>query len=1044
MIKNKDELASFIGASRIKSLLSKNLFSGLSGISDQTLESLLIALIASPPQNQKRGVLCLLVDEKSAKQAAGLTRFWSKQLDLRLPVFLFPEDKNQIISSFLLGQEQIVFSSFANSLAPLLINKQGLERQSLVFDQDSLFSLTEIKQQLLSLGYQRNKQAGQPGEFSVRGEIIDIFLTGAAEPARLVLSGSSIESIKQFSFKTKADLHQLDSLTVPPQEIPAGPAMLLNYLPPNSLVILQNLEEIKSQLPKKEFLELKRVQEKFKTFDFHFFPSSQNGILELELKSIPRFFGQDKKLLAFLNEQKSKKHKTLIITSRPKIINSCLANIKNHGAYFKVLESTPGATGFIWPDQKLAVISDQEIFKRPFRQQNLKKDGQADFLSSIKEGDLVVHLDHGIGRFVGTCENILEGIKKEYFCLGYAEGDKLFVPIETAEKLSKYVGSANPKLHRLHGSSWHSIKQKAARDTLQFARKLLLRQAEREVVKGKALKGSVPEEKQLADSFDFEETADQETVIQEVVSDLEKTRPMDRLIVGDVGFGKTEIAVRAAFKAVLAAAQVVVLAPTTVLAQQHYDTFCARLKGFACDISILSRFQSKPEQKKTVERIKKGTCDIVIGTHRLLQKDIKFANLGLVIIDEEQRFGVAQKEILKRFQPAVHVLTLTATPIPRTLHLSLAGLRNISVICTPPQGRLPIATAIHQFSPEIIKKAIEEEIARQGQVYYLHNDIGTIAPTTDWLKKLVPKARIVFGHGQMPEHELMEIFQKFDNNQIDVLVSTTIIENGLDLPNVNTLIVEEATEFGLAQLYQLRGRIGRGCRQAYAYFFYKSHKLSGDAKKRLRALLEANELGTGYELARRDMEIRGIGNIIGLEQHGNACAIGLHLYTSLLAQAITEIKTGERPEPIRDIAIDLPLEVRIPLSFESNPIKRIKLYQQLSRIRELAELKKAAKLMAHKKELPRVVENLFDLLEIRILAQKSNIASIDTVVKREDGILKRIAIFKYLKPLGKETLDQLDKISERWSLGNFQAKIALDQLGKDWIKKIKQIVNIFK
>lgn len=1043
---SRSDLENFIRDSGLNDWSNKTPPQGISGIPNLTLTALILAHINHSPCHKKRGILCLLNSEEKAEQLKNLTCFWLDQLNFNLPCLLFPKQRNQVISTLFLGSgSAVTFASLKEALASDLATLKQLSAQSIIIDCQSRLNLTELKNQLAKQGYQRNKLTGQMGEFSIRGEILDIFPYGYSNPARLVLAGNKVESINQFDFQTKNNLGQLAQVVITPQQIPAGPAALHDYLADNTLLVPQDPEELASRLTKKEYLAFKRLTEKFRSFSFYFFPTENKNVIPADIRSVPMFLGKEEKFISWLREQKDNKVKTIILTRQPKTISRHLARIKNYPSFIKIIKCPAMASGFFWPDKKLAVISDQEIFAHyQVTKPRVAQEADQEFLSSIKEGDFVVHFDHGIGRFVGMKENILEGVKKEYFYLEYAEQDKLFVPVETAEKLSKYIGLGHPISHRLHGAAWHSIRQRVGKDTLEFAKRLLARQAQRETIKGETFASPSQEEQQLAQSFIYQETPDQERTIGEVRRDLQKEKPMDRLIVGDVGFGKTEIAVRAAFAAVGNEKQVALLAPTTVLAQQHYDTFRERLKDFPCAIALLSRFQTKSEQKKIIAKIKKGTADIVIGTHRLLQKDINFANLGLVIIDEEQRFGVDQKEIFKKLNPRVHLLTLTATPIPRTLHLSLAGLRNISVIRTPPPGRLPITTVIQPYTEELTKKAIMEEVARRGQVYFLHNDIETIRLTTQALRKLAPKARIDYAHGRLIEKKLIDIFKNFDTKRIDVLVSTTIIENGLDLPNVNTLIVEDATQFGLAQLYQLRGRIGRGPRQAYAYFFYQSQKLSLDAKKRLRALLEAKELGTGYELARRDMEIRGIGNIVGPQQHGNACAIGLHLYTSLLQQAIAEIKTGQTPPPIREVPINLPLEVAIPNSFEPDQSKRIKLYQRLSGIRKISDLRNEAKRLTQQKDLPEPMKNLFELLEIRILAQKNNIASIDTFNQNEDGVLKKVVIFKYIKPLSSELLDQLYKISDSWIIGNWQAKISLEQLGHDWLTKIKKVVNIFQ
>jgi len=496
--------------------------------------------------------------------------------------------------------------------------------------------------------------------------------------------------------------------------------------------------------------------------------------------------------------------------------------------------------------------------------------------------------------------------------------------------------------------------------------------------------------------------------------------------------------------------QVALLSPTTILTQQHYDTFKERLKKFSVKVGILSRFETEKEQDDTITKLKSGLIDIVIGTHRLLSSDVNFKNLGLIIIDEEQRFGVKAKEKLKALRTHAHILTLTATPIPRTLNIALAGVRDISIIETPPEGRLPIQTYIEPYSEEIIKKTINAELKRKGQIYYLHNKVETISFAAKELKKLITKAKVGIAHGRLPERELAKAMQNFDTRQTDMLVCSTIIENGLDLPNVNTLIVDNATNFGLAQLYQLRGRIGRGERQAYAYFLYHRKKLKGNAKKRLQALMEAKKLGSGFQLALRDLEIRGAGNILGREQHGKVSAIGLSLYTRLLAQAIEELKFGKVQEPVRDIIIDLPLESYIPQKFLPEE-ERLMLYQKMAGIFSLDELKELKDKMIRsrtkeeQRTFPVELLNLFEILEIKILAQKTDISHIDTtLVTDEFGHQKRKLLIKFLFPIKPENLAKLLQKNPDWKFSDDSIKISFDQLGKNWLTELKKVIRTFQ
>jgi transcription-repair coupling factor (superfamily II helicase) len=523
---------------------------------------------------------------------------------------------------------------------------------------------------------------------------------------------------------------------------------------------------------------------------------------------------------------------------------------------------------------------EKEILKKRLKSQKIFSD-----LKGLKPGDYIVHLDHGIGIYNGQ-----ETINKEqYYVLEYAEGDKLYVPFGLERKLSRYIGFSEPKISRLGTLTWIKTKKKVKEEAEKFAKELLKIYAKREIVtRPPYLRSEMV--KYLKETFPFEETPDQEKAIQDIEKDLEKERPMDRLICGDVGFGKTEVALRAMVRVVESGYQAAMLCPTTILANQHYQNFKKRLKNLPIEVGILTRIQTKKEQKEIIEKLKEGKIDILVGTHRILSKDVEFKRLGLLVIDDEHKFGVRQKEKLKKLRVQLDVLSLSATPIPRTLYLSLSGLREISLIQTPPTGRLPIKTFIFPFSEKVIKEAIEKELKRGGQVYYLHNRIENINSVKNFLEGLLPNVKFGIAHGRLNEKELVKVMENFQNKKIDVLIATTIIEAGLDLPNVNTLIVADSTKLGLSQAYQIRGRIGRSNVRAFAYFLYPQ-RLTPLAKERLKALKEAEELGSGYKIALKDLELRGAGNILGKEQSGNINKVGLNLYCQMLAEAIEKLKT---------------------------------------------------------------------------------------------------------------------------------------------------------
>jgi transcription-repair coupling factor (superfamily II helicase) len=615
------------------------------------------------------------------------------------------------------------------------------------------------------------------------------------------------------------------------------------------------------------------------------------------------------------------------------------------------------------------------------------------FFSDVAPGDYVVHIEHGIGLFQGLTKLTVDGTEREYLQVDYAAGDKLYVPIHQVDRLSRYVGVGDrpPFVNRLGTTDWARVKARAKRAVEDIARDLLELYSAREVILGYAFSPDTPWQAELETAFPYIETKDQVAAVEAVKADMEQIKPMDRLICGDVGYGKTEVALRAAFKSVMDGKQVALLVPTTVLAQQHHQTFLERLKPFPVEVEMLSRFRSRGEQKKVLERLSKGQVDIVIGTHRLLQKDVAFKDLGLLIIDEEQRFGVTHKEKLKQMRKEVDVLTLTATPIPRTLHMSLMGVRDMSTIETPPEERLPILTHVGEYDENLIRKAILRELARGGQVYFVHNRVQGINQMAQRLAKIVPEVTLAIGHGQMPERELEQAMLDFAAGEVDVLVCTSIIQNGLDIPNANTIIINRADRFGLAQLYQLRGRVGRSAVRAYAYFLHGRHqRLSETARKRLQTILEASELGAGFRIAMRDLEIRGAGELLGARQHGHIAAVGFDLYCRMLAQAVRELK-GEEPSQLLDeevaylqplqsgVQINLPLAVSLPEDYVPDESLRLHLYRRLAGLSTRAEVDDMAQELVDRfGGLPQETVNLLYQLRLKILAMAAGVQAIST------------------------------------------------------------------
>ena len=643
--------------------------------------------------------------------------------------------------------------------------------------------------------------------------------------------------------------------------------------------------------------------------------------------------------------------------------------------------------GFYSPELGLHVLTQDHIFEesqlRPAARRPTHGEIVAKFLSDfrdLKEGSHIVHLDHGIGRFQGLKQLGVGEEQKEFVVLTYQDDAKLYVPIDRLDLIQKYsgAGAAPPRIDRLGGASWDRTKKRIKKSMRDLAGDLLKLYARRELAQGYAYPSDDFLSREFEEAFQYEETPDQWGAIQDVKSDMESTSPMDRLICGDVGYGKTEIAMRGAFKAVNGNKQVAVLAPTTVLVFQHLRTFKERFQGFPVSVEMVSRFQSRAEQAEILQRTKSGMVDILIGTHRLLSKDVQFRDLGFIVVDEEQRFGVAQKERLKQMKTSVDVLSLSATPIPRTLNMSLVGLRDLSIIETPPKDRLSIQTVVVRFSKNIIRSAIDLELKREGQVFFLHNTVATIGSVADKIRQIVPEARVAVAHGQMREKQLEEVMIGFLDYQYDILVSTTIIENGLDIPRTNTLIVNRADRFGLSQLYQLRGRVGRSDRRAYAYFLIPSEEtLTEDASKRLAALREFSELGAGFRIAAHDLEIRGAGNLLGSEQHGQIDAIGFELYMKLLEQAVGELKGEEVREEVQT-NIDLRLDIQIPDNYIADPNLRLWLYKRVSSATRQSGLDSLEEEVLDRfGRYPSSVAHLFEYAKLRLRTQELSILSLE-------------------------------------------------------------------
>ena len=783
---------------------------------------------------------------------------------------------------------------------------------------------------------------------------------------------------------------------------------------------------------------------------------SPKSILNFSSKSVQSFHNNLELLKEELNYYKYKGYKTIIFSgteNRGKRLQEALMNLDVETLYVKngigeIKSSqvfiTPGNIngGFEYPHIKLVFISDKEVYgasKERIRKKKKKTKATTISFSDLNPGDFVVHENHGIGQYKGIEQLDIQGIKKDYLTINYKGGDKLYVPIDQMNLIQKYIGSdtVKPKINRLSSPEWIKTKNRAKKAVEDMAVDLLQLYAKRESLKGHAFSPDTPWQSEFEDLFPYEETEGQIKSTMEIKKDMEKSKPMDRLLCGDVGYGKTEVALRAAFKAVMDGKQVAFLVPTTILAQQHYNTIVERFKNFPIEIGMLSRFRTPKQQKNTLDGLRIGTVDIVIGTHRLLSKDVVFKDLGLLLVDEEQRFGVKHKERLKQLKENVDVLTLTATPIPRTLHMSLIGIRDMSVIEEPPEERYPVQTYVVEFNDQMIREAILKEIERGGQVYFVYNRVGTIDKMAAKLKKLVPEANIAIAHGQMSERELENVMLDFIEGESNVLVCTTIIETGLDIQNVNTIIIYNADKMGLSQLYQLRGRVGRTNRLAYAYFTYEKDKvLTEVAEKRLRAIKDFTEFGSGFKVAMRDLEIRGAGNLLGVAQHGHIEAIGYDLYVKFLNETIKKLKGEDFKEKV-ETAIDLNVDGYIPTAYIEDGQQKIEIYKKIAAIDSLEDYEELVdELIDRYGDIPKEVENLMDISYIKNNGSKAYIHNIYQSIN---------ALVLEFSSIDKISPDLIHYLSE-----NYGRKISFDlsnspkfkyKYGKNILLELKELVE---
>jgi len=876
----------------------------------------------------------------------------------------------------------------ADTVSAKVVPQKILSKIRIRLDENARISRDNLLRWLVENGYERAEVVDTIGEFSHRGGIVDIFPPNSETPIRIEYAGDDIESVRSFDQLTQCSV---PGGKLPEYLYPVNEAEIYaryknelvgieNYLTEGAAVVFCNVGEerafavnIKHRIFLAELITDKGGPHLVaKSLEYLSIPKRTPDMLEMAkeriFKEIKNWLDNEYGIFIWCNNEGEEKRLQEWLREKQ------LADRKGLRVGIGRISG-----GFVCPEEKLVFISDEEIFARYkvrlFRRRFKKHGIPIKEWTELKEGDYVVHADHGIGKYLG--------IKKEdgrdMLVILYADKAKLYVPMNNVPLVERYmgVGGRPPQLDQLGGKKWLKTKLKVEKDLVDIASELLEVQAKRQALKGCAFPKDHLWQREMEDAFIYEETPDQMTAIGDVKRDMESPVPMDRLICGDVGYGKTEVAVRAAFKAVMDGKQVAVLVPTTILAQQHYRTFSDRLADYPVSVEMLSRFRNEKEQKGIVSFLAEGKIDIIVGTHRIVQPDIKFKDLGLVVIDEEQRFGVRHKEWLKKIRELVDVITMTATPIPRTLYMAMTGIRDMSVINTPPKERMAVETILAEYDEKVIRHAIMRELNREGQAYFLHNRVESIERTAERLQKLVPEARFLVGHGQMDEETLAYVMEEFVQGKADVLVCTTIIQSGLDIPNVNTIIIDHADAFGLADLYQLRGRVGRYKNQAFAYLLVPPWKaLTGIAKKRLKAIQDFSQLGAGFKIALQDLEIRGAGNILGQQQHGNIHAVGFDMYCKLLHRNILKLQ-GHPVEEHYEVVLDIGIEGFIPIEYIESDNVRIDFYKKIAGALEIKELDAVEKEMKDRfGDIPEDAIRLFSVMKIKLYAVKKKIKQI--------------------------------------------------------------------
>lgn len=956
---------------------------------------------------------------------------------------LLIRQRMKVIKALLEEKELTVVTSIDGCM-DFLESLEKIKEQLIHYESDSTVDIEQLKNQLVALGYERVGQVEMPGQFSVRGGIVDIYCLTEENPWRIELWGDEIDSIRSFDPESQRSLENLEELTIYPAVEHIGDKDMVSFLDyfleertiifldePNRLTEkggaveeeyrqsrMHREEKGSRNLPENwlcSFEQLQKELNKRNCISVCALEPKQAGwkVREkfyLEVKSISAYNNSFELLVKDLHQYKKQGYRIALLSGSRTRAERLAKDLQEEGlaAFYGQdydREICPGEImvvyghakkGFEYPLIKFAVMTESDIFGQEQKKKKKKKNYSGSRIQDFAElsiGDFVVHEKHGLGIYRGIEKVEVDRIVKDYIKIEYRGGSNLYIPATQLDCLQKYSGadaSKAPKLNKLGTQEWNKTKSKVRGAVKNIAKELVELYAVRQEKEGYVCGPDTVWQREFEEMFPYEETEDQLSAIEDAKRDMESTRIMDRLICGDVGYGKTEVALRAAFKEVQESRQVAYLAPTTILAQQIYNTFVQRMKEFPVRVELLCRFRTPAQQKKAIEDLKKGQVDVIIGTHRILSKDVQFKNLGLLIVDEEQRFGVTHKEKIKQLKKDVDVLTLTATPIPRTLHMSLIGIRDMSVLEEPPMDRMPIQTYVMEYDEETVREAINRELRRGGQVYYVYNRVTDIADVALRIAKLVPDARVDFAHGQMSERELENVMYSFVNGDIDVLVSTTIIETGLDISNVNTMIIHDSDRYGLSQLYQLRGRIGRSNRTAYAFLMYRKNvMLKETAEKRLAAIREYTDLGSGFKIAMRDLELRGAGNLLGAQQHGHMNAVGYDLYCKMLNEAVKEAKGIHTMEDF-ETSVDLNVDAYIPDSYISNEFQKLDIYKRIAGIETQQDYDDMLEeLLDRFGEPGKAVLNLLAIAKLKAIAHQGYVTEI-----KQTGKIVRFTLYE--------------------------------------------------